>query len=203
MRTPIVAFLLAAATVAVQAGCSSTPRARLYVLHPAESAARQDPAPPQERAVVLAAVRVPAHLERPVVLTRASDTELLHSEFHRWAGPLEGLIAQALSEHLTASLAPDGVAVHAGSRFRPGDYRLTIEITRFSGVLGRSAELRAQWSLRAGDKENLLFSRTSVFQADLAEKDHAAYVAAQSRLLGELGREIAAEIRKIPATADR
>jgi uncharacterized lipoprotein YmbA len=58
--------------------------------------------------------------------------------------------------------------------------------------------LRAVWGIR-DPKTNLMIAvRTAVIEQPAAASDYAALVAAQSRALEALSREIAAEIEKLP-----
>jgi uncharacterized lipoprotein YmbA len=71
---------------------------------------------------------------------------------------------------------------------------VAVSFNRFDGRLGESVGLNAAWTLRAPKHRKTLAVRTSVLQEPVTGPSYADLVAAQSRALAALSREIAAEL---------
>jgi uncharacterized lipoprotein YmbA len=76
-------------------------------------------------------------------------------------------------------------------RRRPLDYQVPMDVLRFDGVLGREVILSVRWTLLSGDGKEILLSRVSRINEPAAGPSVEAFVAAQSRALAKLAREIA------------
>ncbi|MHC5034407.1 MAG: PqiC family protein, partial [Planctomycetota bacterium] len=79
----------------------------------------------------------------------------------------------------------------------PADYRIVIDIVRFDGQLGERALLEARWTILRGDGDGALVRRKSSFEAPTDGEGYEALVAAHSRTLADLAREMAAALRDI------
>ena len=173
-------------------GCLSvSPLPRSYLL---SATAPTSPAPHASVAVGVGPVRIPAYLDRSSIVVRTGEGEVELSDEHRWAEPLRDGIGRTLAENLSAMIPTDAVAVFPWRTPWTVDYRVAVDILRFDGAPGRSVVLHARWRLLdAAGKELLL--RAAVLQESIADSTYAALVAAESRLLAGLSRDIAAEIR--------
>jgi len=173
-------------------GCLSvSPLPRSYVLSataPASSASHASVA------VGVGPVRIPAYLDHSSILVRTGDGEVELSGEHRWAEPLRDGISRTLAENLSAMIPTDAVAVFPWRTPWTVDYRVTVDILRFDGAPGKFVVLDARWRLLDGAGKELLL-RAAVRQESVADSTYAALVAAESRLLASLSRDIAAEIR--------
>ena len=174
-------------------GCLSvSPPPRTFLL----SAAVPPPTSPPLAGVVVGVgpVGIPAYLDRSSIVVRTGEGEVELSGEHRWAESLRDGIGRTLAENLSAMIPTDAVAVFPWRTPWTVDYRVAVDILRFDGAPGRSVVLHARWRLLdAAGKELLL--RAAVLQESIADLTYAALVAAESRLLAGLSRDIAAEIR--------
>lgn len=174
-------------------GCVSvSPPPRTFLLSPATP----PPSSPPLAGVVVGVgpVGIPAYLDRSSIVVRTGEGEVELSGEHRWAEPLRDGIGRTLAENLSAMIPTDAVAVFPWRTPWTVDYRVAVDILRFDGAPGRSVVLDARWRLLdAAGKELLL--RAAVLQELIADSTYAALVAAESRLLASLSRDIAAEIR--------
>ena len=75
------------------------------------------------------------------------------------------------------------------------DYQISVEIVQMDGSLDGEVHLTAQWSILEGKKGNIMITRKSRFKASKAPTDYGELVAAQSRLVEALSREIAESIQ--------
>jgi uncharacterized lipoprotein YmbA len=77
------------------------------------------------------------------------------------------------------------------------DYQVTADVTRFDGRLGDKALLRTRWSVFDSQKNELLYRTSSNFSEPTGSADVAALVAAKSRTVADLSREMAAAIKAL------
>jgi uncharacterized lipoprotein YmbA len=139
-------------------------------------------------------VTIPAYVDRAPIVVRTGDGEVRLSGEDHWAESLRDGVTRTLAENLSAMVPTDAVAIFPWRTPRTVQYRVTVDILRFEGVLGGPTVLHAHWRLldRAG-KELVLGA--AHLEETASEPTYAALVAAQSRLLASLSRDIAAEIR--------
>jgi hypothetical protein len=132
-------------------------------------------------------------LNRPQIVTWINESMLHLAEFDRWAAPLQDSITRVLAENLSVLLPTDRVALFPWMSDTPIDHEVRVEVSRFEGSLGKDCLLVARWSIfRRGDK------RTTPGKSNHTEPAGESYVtlvAAQSRLLGALSRDIVAAIK--------
>jgi uncharacterized lipoprotein YmbA len=181
-------------------GCCRTQTARFYTLNTLTEPPSGRQAAPSEHgvAVGLGPIRLPEYLDRPQIVTRISPNEVRFAEYHRWAGPLAGDLSSTLAENLSILLGTDRIALYPWKATTPIDCRVEIEVSRFDGKPGDSVVLESQWIVFSEDRERVLGTKTSSLSEPVNGKGYEALVAAQSRVLAALGREIAEAIRSLP-----
>jgi len=196
----------------VLSGCAKTPPTRFYVLPAltgAETAALSSVVKP-DLTIGVGPVTLPPYLDRPQIVTRASQTKLELGEFDQWAAPLQDTFARVLAENLSLLLGTDRVLLQPWPRTAEVDYQVTVEVLRFDGGVGGEVVLAVRWSLIGADgKEQLM--RKSHYQAPTNTRDYEATITAMSRILADLSRDIAATLqttvqqastrRQLPASA--
>jgi uncharacterized lipoprotein YmbA len=142
-------------------------------------------------------VELPQYVNRPQIVTRTSRNELEVAPFARWAEFLDDNCSRVLAENLTVLLSTDRVIVYPWKRTVSIDYQVVVNVTRFDGALGGPVSMRARWTLLSDDGERMLLRNQASLSTHADAKSYEALVAAQSRLLADLSREIAAEITAI------
>jgi uncharacterized lipoprotein YmbA len=193
MRHPFALYPIVA-LLTLLAGCAATPPSRFYILGPVAADAAAQPAG-RPAAVGVGPVDLPKYLDRPQIAVRSGAHELLYSETHRWAEVLRDNVTEVLAENLTLLVPTDKVAVYPWGRSTEIDYRVVIEISRFDADAGGDVVLSANWRLyREGSREVVAQHNTAVTEP-AAGAGYPEIVAAQSRALAALSREIAAAIR--------
>jgi len=185
-------------TAAVATGCASAPATRFYLLAPLPAGEKpRDAAAEREPIVGLRPVALPDELDRPQIVTRVSATQLHLAEFDRWAAPLQDNFGRVLAEDLAALVPADRVLLFSWSRETSIDYEVTVAVSRFEGTLGGDCSLVAEWTVaRRRGRDASTAGRSS--HTERAGADYGGLVAAQSRLVGALARDIASAVNGLP-----
>ncbi|NLW50722.1 MAG: membrane integrity-associated transporter subunit PqiC [Candidatus Brocadiaceae bacterium] len=193
MARPAVRELaLATAFAMALAGCMRSDPARLYVLTAAVPRATTQGA--QGPSVAVARVSVPAYLDRSPLTTRRGASELTLAEFDRWGEPLDEGIARTLADNLSGLLPSERVTYGPAAQAARADFAVAVFVLGFECVDDREVVLSARWSVTRAGGEGEVADRLSVVHVPLDGRTAAAAVAAHSRALADLSREIAAAI---------
>jgi uncharacterized lipoprotein YmbA len=147
-----------------------------------------------ELSVYVGPVVVPDAVDRQAMVLRTSPTQVEISDAHRWAEPLKSAIPRALAETLMRELGtPRVTAARLGSA-QVVDYRVAVEVQRFDSSVDQGASLDALWTVTPA-KGPARSGRTTITEATQTP-DPAGIVAAHSRALERMGKEIAGAIRR-------
>jgi uncharacterized lipoprotein YmbA len=117
------------------------------------------------------------------------------AEFDRWGEPLGDNLKRVLAKNLSILLCIKTIAFFPWRGGIPIDYRLEMEVLRLDGSLGGTVSLEAWWMVFSGDGKRMLIAKKSTFIEAVGGQDYKSLVAAQSRALGTLSREIAEVIK--------
>ena len=128
-------------------------------------------------------------------MTRATDYQLDLSESHQWAEPLKDSIARVIAVNLSNMLESNRVYVIPRRQKISLDFQVSIDIARFDGRLGETAALGARWTLYGKDTREPLLSKVTIVHEQTRDGSYDALVAASSRTLEVLSKEIAAAIK--------
>ena len=178
-------------------GCAGTPPSKFYML---ESIAR-GPAPPGtvtlDRAVSigLGPVTLPDYLDRSQIVTRTDQNTVQLAEFDRWAEPLSSNISRTLAENLVLLLQNDSIVQYPWPGSIDVTYQVVVDVYRFDGILGEKALLEVQWSILGKKGKRVLQLKRSTFVEPASGTTFGALVAAQSRTVENLSREIASALQ--------
>jgi uncharacterized lipoprotein YmbA len=188
-------------TALLLTGCgSSSPKVEFYTLNPLTGiqAEANTPATDQKLSIGVGPVEIPEILDRPQIVTRSGPNKLTVDEFHRWAGRMNESFGQVLAENISLLLATDQVAVYPWQTdFKP-HYRIALKIRYFEGQWGKDVLLEAIWSVSSQQSQQTHTQRKSVINEPLSpEPDYEALVAAHSRAIAQLSREIVQEIQNL------
>ena len=202
-RDPVVLAALGVGMFLVAlTGCAgSSAPVRLYVLTPPPEArvAPLGPAVPGGLALGVGPVRLPGLLDRPQIVTRRGADEIDAAEFHRWAEPLADSVPRILAENLAALWKTDRVAIFPWDPEQAVRYQVVVDVMRFDGAMGGDVVLDARWRILATHGKELAANRSLLTQPT-GGAGYPAVVAAMSRALAALSREIAATLDTLPRT---
>jgi uncharacterized lipoprotein YmbA len=192
-----VRIAVAAGLAATLTACATSQDVRFYVLTPLPAAERAAAPGGQGLVIGLRPVGLPEQLDRPQIVTRVGENRLHLAEFDRWAASLRDTVTRVLAEDLALLVPAERVVFFPWVREGPVDLEVTVSVLRFEGALGGACALAADWTVfRRGGREPLL-ARTSS-HTEPAGDGYPALVAAQSRLVAALARDIAQALRTLP-----
>jgi uncharacterized protein len=180
-------------------GCAKTAPSRFYSLSAMSGLSPDGALAATQKEVTLGIgpLKLPDYLDRPQIITYKNQNEISVAEYDRWAGKLSDDLMRVISENLSVLLSTDRIATYPWRGAMPLDYQVEIEILQFDGNPGQRAVLLARWSvIKAKGKEVVAMKRSSITES-AAEAGYTGLVAAQSRAVGALSREIASVIRSV------
>jgi len=180
----------------VLGGCATSPPARYYTLAPLQPPAVKAASVPTFT-VAVGPVIMPDLLQRPQIATRTNDQQISFSDSHKWAGTLADETKRVLVVNLNGLLAGKRAAVTTDDMAIDPDFRVVVNINRFDGLPGASVWLNAVWTIKEQKGKIALAVNQSVVEEQVNSREYPDLVSAHSRAIGQLSREIAAELEKL------
>lgn len=144
--------------------------------------------------VLVPRATLPPAVRRPAVVMLTPAGEVLIDDAHRWAAPLDRLVADSLARHLERAT---GATTASQTPAQP-HLTLILEFERFEVVAERRAALTVDYRFELADGSALAGGRSACVEP-MKELSAPEFVAAQSRNLAKAGDAIAATLRAIPA----
>ncbi len=176
-------------------GCAS-PKVNFYTLSPIPDQIVSRVSSSVHKPVVgIGPVKMAEYLEQSQIITRSGENQVIKAEFDRWAGPLKSNFMNILAENLGFLLPGVQIQLYPWRTPEPIDYQVIMEVIRFEGRLGEAAWLDSRWNIFQGPERRLLNTGQSNINEPVMGPKYADLIAAQSRALGQLSREIARAIK--------
>lgn len=190
-------LLVLAAMLASLGGCTGTAPSRFYSLSPVPASEAR--AFPESRSLTVGIVHVkmPDYLDRPQIATRMGPNELRFDEFNRWAEPLKENFSRVLAENLSIFLGTDKVHVVSRAGALPLDYQVWVDVIQFDTGPAGDVSLAAQWAVFQPDERKPLITKRSTILEPAGAPGYEAMVAAGSRAVAGLSREMAVAVRAL------
>jgi uncharacterized lipoprotein YmbA len=118
------------------------------------------------------------------------------SEFDRWAEPLTDNFTRVLRENLAAQLPSVRVAAYPFPVNAPRTFerQVFVDVTHFRVTPTGTVELKADWNLVDSKRRNSLASGEFATLEPIEDAGTEAVVAAMSRAVGALSRDIGAAV---------
>ena len=187
-----ITTLIITMSLLVIAGCAPTPPPTYYQLE--ESANIQLSGIERGVAVGVGPLNLPSYLDRPQIVTRATEHRLELSEFNRWAEPLKESLLRVIAVNLSNQLESTRIfVIPRRSSGVPLEYKVEINVARFDGRLGGEVLLVARWILT--DRESQVIStKVSIIREQSSGEGYDALIDAQNETLRTLSNEIAEAI---------
>ena len=174
-------------------GCTSTTSSRFYTLSAAGTPAA---ASASDVSVAVGPVTIPAQVDRPQIVTSNGPNQVRLDEFNRWAAPLQNNIARAVVENLVALLGTPYVTLYPQTLSADAQYRVAIEVQDFASAPGEYGAVDAVWTVRRMKDGETRSGRTTA-REPVQEKGYDPLVAAHSRAVSHLSRDIAQALRDL------
>jgi hypothetical protein len=199
IRTPRGSLwvIIAAISSLIFAGCfGKSESARFYTLSvlPEAPAVSTPDHPDRNPAVGIGPIQIADYLNQSKIVTRSGDNRLQPAEYDQWAGSFKDNLTHVLADNLGFLVPTERIYLYPWRTSLPIDYQVVVDIIRCDGRLGEAVKLVARWSLLSGEDKEVLATRRSSIEEMVNGSDFDALVAAQSRALAELSRQIAAAI---------
>lgn len=144
MQTTMLSFSLrvaGGAALALLVGACASPEPTLHTLSARPEATDTSRF---QRAFRLSGVRVPDRLDKPQIVLRTSDSEVVALEQQRWVAPFGSELRDALSANLAATLS----AVDVGGAAAPAGvplYRIGAEMRSYDARPGQGVTALVTW----------------------------------------------------------
>jgi len=183
-------------------GCGGrTPAVVYYTLNHEASDAPRSPAAADGGPFLVGVgpVAFPQLLDRPQIVTRSGPNRIEISEFHRWGAPLREAFGGRLVEDLNALLPKCQVTLFPRRNAPPPQVRIGITVHRFDGHMGQAVFLDATWTISGPEQNAIIARRRYVLQEPATGDGYDSLVAAQSRAVTRLSRELAEALHQIQA----
>lgn len=152
-------------------------------------------------------VILPDYADRPQLVIRSARNELELAPFARWGAPLQEQVAGVLADNLSALLRTDRVTAFPWEGPDDVEYRVAVVVERLESDRSGNAVLWARWSILHGEENATAASGRSEITDRADGNGYVSLVAAHSRTLQALSREIAAalqhEIRRTQEPIER
>jgi uncharacterized protein len=190
--TRISLHLLVVFFVACLSACGSSPTSSFYTLSPDTSLAPMVPAKPVY--VVVGPVTIPDVVDRPQIVTRVGNNQVVLDEFARWGQPLKSDIARAIAGDLSRLLGSDRVSIFDAGTDAAHTWRVRVDVMRFDATPGEAVTIEALWTVVPPGKSAPVVGKSLVRQP-MGGPGYDALVSAADHALGAVSREIAAAIQ--------
>jgi uncharacterized lipoprotein YmbA len=176
-------------------GCASSPSETYYTLT-AGAAVNESTSATSKSAYSIAVgpITLPEVVDRPQIVLRAGPNQVSIVELHRWAGQLRNEISRVIADNLAADLNVKWVAAYPQSAGDNADYHVLVDIQRFDSTMGESVAIDALWTVKRVS-DGILRTGRSAAKESGSGGTYDAMVAAHSRALATISREIAEAIR--------
>jgi uncharacterized lipoprotein YmbA len=184
-----------ATALALIAGCGTSPKERYYTLSAAEAPAGAGQAK-AAYSVAVGPVTVPAVVDRFQIVLRVEANRVEVNDLHRWAEPLRRAIPRVVAANLARELGTARVVVYPPGGGEVADYRVFLDVIRFESEAGKAVTIEMAWSIRRGAGGELR-TGSSVVRESVGAAGYDALVAAHSRALAAVSRDIAEALRSM------
>jgi uncharacterized protein len=190
-----LAFLIALALAGGCLGRSAPTRFYVLAVVPRSTAAMLSTEPNHGSALGIGPVTLPGYLERISIVTRRG-TELEVAEFAQWGEPLSEGVPRAIADNLATLLGSDRIVVFPWPSATSIEHHVAIDVIRFDGSLGGTVLLEARWRVLGHAKKELALHYSELTETT-GESGYPALVAAMSRALAALSRNIANAVKTL------
>lgn len=197
MKKRLKIWILLFISTFIMDGCATSQPARFYTLNGINKpVSAPSVAAGKAEIIGVGPIYIPDSLDRPQIVTLSGENEVRIAEFDRWSsGSYRDEIARVLTENLSTLLPSQRVVSYAWGRRISLNSQITVDIIRLDGVLGKTVIMKANWAILAENGTKTIMVRRSDISEPVNGGDYDSFVAAMSRAMGTLSREIAAAVQ--------
>jgi len=182
-------------------GCGTTPPSRYYMLNSisqadSESSGNRSKAEVQ---IGIGPVTFPKYLDRYSIVIRSKGAEVVINDLQQWAEPLADNFTRVMSDNLYQLIDGSETSLYPWQNRNNLDYQVVIDVLRFDADVSNTIVLNTRWTIFSGDGKQALFLKNSMLKAQAVNQDYETLVRAQSKVLENLSREIAAKLKEMIA----
>jgi|WetSurSiteA1Bulk_404760.scaffolds.fasta_scaffold00453_5 uncharacterized protein len=178
-------------------GCASTEPSKFYTLNSIkiQDTIQEYASQAGRYTVAVGPVTIPDYLDRPQIVTRSSTYEFHIAEFDRWAGSLKEDITRVVAENLSVMMSQDHIHVYPWKWGMTAKYQVLLDLMRFDAIPGGNIILTAYWSIVDSEGKQTLMTLETNIREKIQGQDYNAKVAAMSKAIEGLSRDIAKAIK--------
>jgi uncharacterized lipoprotein YmbA len=186
-------------------GCVGQPSApsRFYMMGPISGSEIKLKFAERDRYTIvgIGPIEFPAYLDRPQFIIRESRNRFRLAEFDKWAEPLKNNFEMVFLENLNILLKEVPVAVVRWGGSLRIDYQVQMTVIRLESDQKGKVSLDAGWIILGDEGRKLILAKVSSYREQSKSEDYEEIVAAQSRAVEALSKEIAEAIKQLPRSA--
>jgi uncharacterized lipoprotein YmbA len=165
-------------------GCGSSPKTQFFALDPVDGAHVA-----QAKPIQVAAVHIPAALDRQEIVREKAPGQLDMESPNRWGAPFDEMVQRTLTQDLARRM-PERDVVFPNEPAPPGTLKVVVDILAFGSDPSGQVKFDGSWSLVPQGSDEATVDR-HVQLTDASGNDPASQVMAMSKVLGELADQIA------------
>ncbi len=143
-------------------------------------------------------VELPGYINRTQMVTRTGPHQLAISSLHRWADYPDRLVQQALGENLQALMPHARVASAPWPVGMKPDVTVSFQFLEMIGTSDREMRLNAVWTTAKERSLSMVVPHQTILAEPMSGLGFDELVAAHSRVLEALCREVAEVLNRSP-----
>jgi uncharacterized protein len=191
---------LGSVLVLALAACGSVPGEHFYTLTAEAQGARAAEGTSRDISISVGPLTLAEIVDRPQLVVQVAAHRVAILEQQRWAEPLDHEILRVIALNLARQLGTAKVSVDPQSTGADKAIRVALDVQRFDAIAGKEVNIEVVWTVSRATGGEPVGWRSLVTEP-VASPGYDAIVAAQSRALARVSRDIAAAITKAAASA--
>jgi len=193
-RISLSVYIIIAIMALVCSCLGRSPQTNFYKLSPLKEIKPEHPLS-RNFSIAIGPVTIPSEIDRPQIILRDHESRVKMSEYHRWSAPLQEDIASVLSSNLSLLLGTDRILPRNQESLFPFTHFIALHINQFDAQWKREVILDVTWSIQKDQNPDPLIIKRTVIREPVLSDDYEGLVAAQSKALSGLSRQMAASVR--------
>lgn len=140
-------------------------------------------------------VNLPDYLDKPqIVVFEEGTPQMGISELNRWGEPLDSMVQRIVAADMSVYLPQSEIKART-LLMEHFDYIVDIQIVRFDMVWNDKAVLEAWWYI--SNAQGKIVYKKKALQSEKIGRGFDDFAKAESRLLGQMSREIALKVAEL------